>query len=201
MYRNSEIKDRNIDELLGLCRGIIADGETNQREAEFLRNWIENNFSRRDLMVYPLKTLYWRLMGMLQDGILDDEESRELFEILERYTGECSIIKEARQFTSTLPLDLPMPEVKIKGSQFVFTGAFTIGTRKACETLIKDLGGEYKKAPTLKTDYLVIGLLGSEDWIHSSYGRKIEKAVELRDERKTGISIISEEHFIRFLED
>ena len=31
-----------------------------------------------------------------------------------------------------------------------------------------------------QTDYLVIGILGSEDWIHTSYGRKIEKAIEIK---------------------
>jgi len=89
--------------------------------------------------------------------------------------------------------------VIVKGKTFCLTGEFTIGTRKSCENIIKELGGDVKKQPTLKTDYLVVGILGSEEWIHSSFGRKIEQAVNFRDVRKTGIKIISEEHFIKFL--
>lgn len=39
--------------------------------------------------------------------------------------------------------------------------------------------------------HLVIGVFASKDWYFKDYGRKIEKAVELRREM-TGISIISE---------
>ncbi len=40
----------------------------------------------------------------------------------------------------------------------------------------------------------VIGAIGSRDWIHSTHGRKIERAVELR-EQGTGIYILSEEYW------
>ena len=34
------IDDRQIDTLIGLGKGIIADGKVNQLEAEFLQNWL-----------------------------------------------------------------------------------------------------------------------------------------------------------------
>ena len=51
----------------------------------------------------------------------------------------------------------------------------------------------------IEKKYLVIGDIGSKDWSHSSYGRKIEKAVEYRDTKDTGISIVCESHWAKFL--
>ena len=36
-------KDRAVDELVGICRGLLADGHVNLQEAQFLREWIERN--------------------------------------------------------------------------------------------------------------------------------------------------------------
>ena len=50
--------------------------------------------------------------------------------------------------------------------------------------------------PTRDSDYLLIGLFASRDWANTSFGRKIEKAVALR-ESGIPIAIISEEHWRR----
>jgi NAD-dependent DNA ligase len=198
-YRNSEIKDRNIDELIGISRGVLADGKVNKQEAKFLQEWIENHFTKQDLKEYPLNTIYDRLIKVLADNKLDKDEANEIKELLEGLTGKKPIAEQIKSMSSTLPLCEPLPTVAFDDKKFCLTGAFTIGTRKQCENIIKELGGSIKKAPTLDTDYLVIGILGNDDWIHSSYGRKIEKAAELRDTKKTNIKIITEEHFIKFL--
>ena len=36
----SRIQDRLIDELIGICRGVIADDEVDEREAIFIGQWI-----------------------------------------------------------------------------------------------------------------------------------------------------------------
>ena len=53
-------------------------------------------------------------------------------------------------------------------------------------------------ATARNTNYLVIGTFASRDWANRNYGHKIEHAVELR-ESGSGISIISEEHWKRFV--
>lgn len=198
-YRFNEIKDRNIDELLGISRGLIADDKINQAEAEFLLDWIEKHFDSKELDSYPVNNIYDRLKRVLEDNLLDDDEAEEIKELLKSFTGGKPITEQIKSMSSTLPLCNPLPNVIIKEKTFCFTGAFTIGTRTQCEIIIKNLGGTTTKAPSGKTDYLVIGILGSDDWIHSSYGRKIESAVEYRDNKNTGIKIITEEHFIKFL--
>ncbi|MCG3706408.1 BRCT domain-containing protein [Aliarcobacter butzleri] len=198
-YREKEAKDRNIDELIGISRGIIADGIINTKEGNFLLDWIKKHFDVYDLNTYPVNTIYDRLSRILEDGFINDEESKEFSELLASFTGDKPIHEEVSSMSSTLPLTNPAPNIEFINKTFCMTGAFTIGTRAKIEELIQDLGGVPQKNPTLKTNYLVIGILGSGDWIHSSYGRKIEKAVELRDINGSDIQIISEEHFIKFI--
>lgn len=68
------------------------------------------------------------------------------------------------------------------------------GPRKHCEALVVERGGLIGGSVSKKVNFLVIGSIGNDQWLHSSYGLKIKKAVELRD---TGvpIAIVSEEHW------
>jgi NAD-dependent DNA ligase len=197
--RAKEVCDRKIDELIGICRGIIADNTTNMQEAQFLLKWIETNYQVAGY--YPFNILYNRISEMLKDGILDDEEQKELFEIMSELTGGDIPLDDADidSMSSTLPLCRPAPSIIIEGSSFVFTGIFTTGPRKKLSELVVEIGGIVHDGVKKDTDFLVIGDIGSQDWAHSSFGRKIEKAIELRDIKKTGIAIVSERHWARFL--
>ena len=197
--RAKEVCDRKIDELIGICRGIIADNATNMQEAQFLLKWIESNSQVAEH--YPFNVLYNRISEMLKDGILDDEEQKELMETMAELTGGDIPIDDADidSMSSTLPLCKPVPSIVIEGASFVFTGIFTTGPRKKLSELVIELGGIIHDGVKKDTDFLVIGDIGSQDWVHSSFGRKIEKAIELRDQKKTGIAIVSERHWARYL--
>lgn len=198
-FRNQEIKDRNIDELIGVSRGITADGRVNKEESEFLLNWIKLHFDSIDLNTYPINKIYDRLKLALEDDIIDENESLELKELLTAFTGDKPINEQISSMSSALPLCNPAPNIEFIDKSFCMTGAFTIGSRKVVENLIIELGGKIQKTPGLKTDFLVIGILGSDEWIHSSYGRKIERAVEIRDVNGKNIKIVTEEHLIKFI--
>jgi NAD-dependent DNA ligase len=98
-----------------------------------------------------------------------------------------------------LPLCSPLPEVTLPGRLFCFTGKFVTGTRNYVRGLVQARGSVVADSPTNKTNYLVIGEIGSNDWIHSTHGRKIEKAVQIRNEGKP-IHIIAEGHWLRSVE-
>ena len=70
------------------------------------------------------------------------------------------------------------------------TGNFS-GDRKECVADIEARGGTVQSAVSGKTDYLVIGEYASPAWKQSSYGGKIEKAVELKVLGKD-VKIVSE---------
>ena len=190
-----EIQDRLIDELIGVCRGVIADGRVDEQEAIFLGQWIENHREIADR--WPVNILYARLVEMLRDGIMSESERAELLLTLRDLTGESLIYQEPNRST-TLPLDNPQPEIDFTGKSFCLTGRFVFGSELECEEAILEFGGDIVEAPNMVTDYLVIGELSSPDWIHTSFGRSIEHAVDLK-QQGSSISIISEEHWVNSL--
>ena len=196
LFHQARIDRRSADALVGLVAGISADGTINQQEAEFLDNWISSNLVHLDDPVVNL--LYRRLSDVLADGVLDAEESAELLGMLYSFTG-LSVSKpkpsdNAFATPNDLPLCRPAPELKWNGRLFVFTGVMAYGPRKDCEALVIDRGGEIGPGVSKKIHYLVIGSIGNDQWLHSTYGTKIKKAVELRASG-THLSIVSEEHW------
>ena len=197
-FNSSNQEDRSVNELMGIARGITSDGTVNKREAEFIVKWLDNHASMVDR--YPFNILFRRINDMLSDGIIDDDERVELFEMLQAMTGGEPISNEIESMSTTLPLDSPMPApIQIKGNTFCLTGQFAAGTRAKIHSVIMDIGGHIDNNVTKKTDFLVIGYIGNENWAFSAHGRKIEKAVEYRDNKGTGLSIVSEDHWIGFL--
>jgi hypothetical protein len=191
----ARLSDRAVDELIGLCRGVEVDGAVSTTEAEFLREWIECN--RAHAGHRPANILYARLTEMLVDDVLDPMEERELLELLHDIVGGgLPVMERVASYSSTLPLCAPPPAISFPGRRFCMTGKFVFGTRKQCEAAIMQLGGETQSTPTSSTSFLVIGAIGSRDWIHSTHGRKIEAAVKLR-EQGTRLAIVSEEHWAK----
>lgn len=188
-------KDRAVDELIGLCRGLLADGVLTSEEARFLKTWVEGNaqFSAN----YPFNVVYQRLSDALADGVLDDEEERDLIDLCLRLSGNEHVTEptvQAAAASSSLPLDRPEPTLVFPQATFVVTGVFNYGTRAQVSEAIQSRGGLVRPSVSKKTVYVVVGTLGSEDWMHSTFGRKIEQAANLRTEGHP-IAIVSETHW------
>ncbi|MCQ0986416.1 BRCT domain-containing protein [Jiella marina] len=188
------IASRQIDELVGIARGVAADGRINQAEAEFLQKWLAAN---ADVSAQPLfQTLYRRIGEMLVDGVLDDDEQAELLDTLNRFADRSFELGEALKAT-TLPLCDPAPVLSFDGKAYCFTGTFVFGKRKDCEAAVKDRGATAGSL-TRSTSVLVIGAYATESWKHSAFGNKILKAVDMRT-AGLPISIVSEQHWTQHL--
>lgn len=189
------IMDRGVDELLGLCKGIIADGVVSEGETHFLLEWLQNN--QAVAKSWPGNVLYARAYEFLRDGRLDANEQAELLDLLTRLSGHipnaCS-----EQGACSLPFDDPQPPLEFDSHIFVLTGRFAFGTRHECSEAILDLGGWVRPTVRKDTDYVVVGTLASTDWIHASYGRKIETALQWRQQGQP-IKLISEDHWAESL--
>jgi len=86
--RLSEARFNSIDipELIGLCKGVLADGTINLMEAEFIQSWLDG---RSDvLQSWPADELHALLALVLEDGRLTSEEEAQLIDLLEEITGE-----------------------------------------------------------------------------------------------------------------
>lgn len=195
-FHEARIDRRSANALVGLAAGITADGHINQQEAEFLENWISANLVHLEDPVINL--LYRRLSDMLSDGVLDADESAELLEILRSFAGLSAAKPKASDNafvpSNALPLDHPVPELVWNGRLFLFTGVMAYGPRKDCEALVIERGGQIAPGVSKKIHYLVVGEIGNEQWLHSTYGTKIKKAVELR-ENGCSLAIVSEKHW------
>ena len=133
---------------------------------------------------------------MLEDNNLDDEEARELLDTLHKFGGGDFELGEIQKATR-LHFDDPPPSIDFQERWFCFTGTFAYGSRSDCSRTVESLGGTAGSL-TKATDYLVVGIYATDSWAHSSFGRKIEKAVQYREDG-SGIAIVSEEHWIEYL--
>ncbi|MGB3348301.1 MAG: NAD-dependent DNA ligase [Brucella anthropi] len=188
------ISSRQIDELIGLARGLVADGAINQAEVEFLHKWLVANAGISDQPL--IRVLFRRIDEILADGIVDDEEKVELLDTLNRFANRDFELGEVLKPTS-LPLDHPAPALAFEGKRYAFTGTFTYGQRRHCEQAIHERGGT-TGGVSQKTNFLVIGSYATEAWKHSSFGNKILNACEWRDQGHP-IVIVSEAHWVQHL--
>lgn len=197
--RRDAIEGRQVDELLGLVKGVLADGALCTGEVEFLYRWMEIN---REIAAYwPASVIYPRIAAALADGHVDANEEKELMGLLLSLVGgNTAPMYGARSDATTLPLCRPKPAVEFQNRFFCFTGAFASGPRIWCEQQVLERGGSAASNITQKLSYLVIGEIGSRDWAHSTFGRKIQKAVEYRA-KGVPIKIISEEHWYGCLQE
>ena len=194
LYGRARIDDRQVNELIGLAHGLIADDTVSQTEAEYLYKWLAANKDATGNPVVGL--LFDRIQEFLKDGVLDADESAELLDTLKRISGGDFELGEAQK-SSSLPLCSPAPEIVFPQHRFCFTGTFGFGNRSACEYAVEELGAS-SGSLTKATNFLVIGIYSTDSWAHSSFGRKIEKAVRFRDEQGS-IAIVNEAHWVRAL--
>ena len=187
-----------IDQLCGICAGILADGEVVEKEAKFFADWASQHAPQEP--VWPFTEILGRIGRIYADGRCDEEERLELKSIMEALCGYTDQADATESYASSLPLSSPVPDpVTFEGNQFVITGRFAFGTRRKVFAAIESKGGHASDSfPTSTTNFLVVGTFASRDWAQSSFGRKIERAVELR-ESGSGLAIIAESHWTRFI--
>ena len=184
--------ERDISEMLGLAKGLLADGDVTTAEAAVLRDWVVSHPDATDS--WPGNVIANRLLRIFEDGEVNEVERADLADLLGRLVGGDAGLIAQDQASSDLPLDIPPPALTFPSTVFVFTGKFAFGPRPDCEREVQQLGGICESAVTRRTNVLVIGTFGSRDWIHTSYGRKIQKALTYR---QTGvpIAIVGEDHW------
>jgi NAD-dependent DNA ligase len=189
----ARLDDKTINELVGIARGLTADDVINQREAEYLQKWLNGNASHADNPV--ISNLLHRVNEMLADRRLDKEESSDLLDALKNFCGGDFKSGELLK-ASTLPLDDPPAPIQFEDRRFSFTGTFGFGSRRDCEKAVERRGGTAGYL-TKNTNYLVVGMYATESWAYSSYGAKIDHAIELRN-NGAPIKIVGERHWMSF---
>jgi len=172
----------NMQRLHGILAGVAADGVITIEELRGLSAWLlEHEGLKR---CWPYDEVDGLVTGMLADGHLDEREHQMLLSFFSEFGGS-----EGRRTIERPLVDIAgtlrgvcavCPEVRIPGSLFCFTGESARFSRKQLTDLVRHLGGLCSTSVTRKLDYLVVGAESNPCWAYACYGRKVEKAVDLR---------------------
>lgn len=200
-YYNGVTSDLQI--LQGICHGILADGVIDEKEIYDLEKWLEENVHLSTY--YPYDEIRSLILSIISDGKIDEEEKLVLKAYINQFVNleNKEIEKQINRETNDINISghcTSDPKIELDGKTFCITGVLKSGNRASLENMISNLGGIPTKSLTKKTDYLIVGDNGNPAWAFACYGRKVEKALDLR---KNGhkISLIHEFDFMDAIED
>jgi NAD-dependent DNA ligase len=185
--------NKAMELLLGMVTGMVADDHLHDQEILLLNHWL---LTAEDLLnQWPASVISQKVRMVLADGVITDEERLHLLGVLKGFAvADFAGTGQVSPSVIALPFDHDAVVV-LRGSVVCHTGAFTFGTRAACEALTERAGGVSVASISRRTQYLVVGSNVSPDWKHTNYGRKIEAAVKLRD-GGVSIALVSEEQWL-----
>lgn len=178
-----------LQQLHGLLGGVVADGIISESELRGIQAWMEDNEHLRKR--WPYDEIESLIISVMADGKIDEDEHKALVsffaqfvEVLDDKTLSNPVILSEGTLEGVCANS---PEIVFRGSRFCLTGASSRYTRDVFAEKIRSLGGEVVGSVSGRLNYLVVGGDGNPCWSYACYGRKVEKAIELR---KTGSEII-----------
>lgn len=190
--RSTEYYDKttaDLQRLHAMVGGIVADGHISEEELRGLSSWLQDHEHLKTC--WPYDEIDSLITAVLADKEIDEQEHK----MLKDFFSEFIAVLDDRTITSPsisdgatlVGLCAVCPEVEFVGSKFCFTGASSRYTRTKLAETVSRLGGEVVPSISAKVRYLVIGADGNPCWAYACYGRKVEKAVELR---KAGVRLL-----------
>ncbi|MFT6402394.1 MAG: NAD-dependent DNA ligase [Pseudohongiellaceae bacterium] len=183
------------DELLGFLAGVASDGMLNDQEIKALSQWLDRNESIRNS--WPASVVVNRLNMVLEDEIITEEEREDLMLTVNQITGHLVDEETIGYGFSTEVWEDIVDRLEVAGSTFCLTGDFVSGDRNVVDTMLHCLDAKTSSSVNNQVDYLVIGTLASRNWLYTSHGRKIEKALHIK--RQGGqIKTITERTLLKF---
>jgi hypothetical protein len=84
-FNRARRAERDLCELLGLARGLLADGVVTPDEATLLHDWVGRHEDALDH--WAVRTVHDRLSTHFEDGIIDDDERADLKALLDSLVG------------------------------------------------------------------------------------------------------------------
>jgi hypothetical protein len=189
--RSEEFYDRvsaDLQRLHAILGGIIADARISEGELRGLSDWMDEHEHLRTC--WPFDEIGSLITEVLRDGKIDETEHQTLLSFFSEFVGHLDerTITSAplSQDGSIVGLCAVNPQITFTNCGFCFTGASSRMSRAQLEAMVSSLGGKSYASPSKNVHYLVIGSEGNPCWAYACYGRKVEKAVELR---KAGVRV------------
>lgn len=179
----------DLQRLHALLAGVLSDGKITEEESRGLMQWLADHEHLKTC--WPYDEVESVVSSVLADGKVDADEEK----VLKEFFAEFIALLDNRTIVSPPVLDggtvkglcAVSPEIAIEGAKFCLTGASARYKRDDLAALLQSLGGDVVGSVSASLDYLVIGAEGNPCWAYACYGRKVEKAVQLR---KQGARIV-----------
>ena len=154
-----------------------------ERLSADLEAWLEQNTHLSTY--YPYDEIRSLILSIVSDGKIEEEEILILKAYLNQFVNieNQEIAKQIDAETADINISghcTSDPNIDFDGKTFCVTGVLKSGNRAELENLISDMGGIPVKSVSKKTDYLIVGDNGNQSWAFACYGRKVEKALEMR---------------------
>lgn len=118
-------------------------------------------------------------MALVADGIAPEVRCSYSYTSIEDYQP-VSVKEDIAATIGTEQLS------SVTGLRLVLTGNFECCSRAEAEHILAEKGAKLRNAVSSKTDYLIVGGLGSDMWKYSNGGGKVQQATQL------GVKILSE---------
>lgn len=178
-----DVVTADLQRLHAILGGIVSDAKVTEDELRGLSTWLSEHQHLKTC--WPYDEIDSLIVGVMKDKIISSEEHS----LLKDFFSEFIAVMDDRTITSPVfkeganivGLCAVCPEIEFTDSTFCFTGASTRYTRKALVATVESLGGQFTPNVTKSVNYLVIGADGNPCWAYACYGRKVEKAIELRE--------------------
>lgn len=178
----------STQQLGGFLAGISADKTINTEELMVLSNWSSENAPL--FKTWPFDTLLPAIKRITADRQLSVNEHSELLTFCHSVTS----IKSAEQEKITIPVKQleQLVTIMIQESSFCFTGESSKYSRKELAQIVEMYGGIAADSVTAKLHYLVICDVRNPAWAFEMYGRKVEKAMNMK-KKGAGPEVVFEE--------
>ncbi len=184
--------------LTGIISGITSDGVINQEEIGFLNHWLDEH-----LFLY--KTwLFDEVYKIVKEIVFTRHLSANLLDELNKISSMVASDLGGADNTNlieNIKLDTQQSDINIDGKLFCITGSSLYYPRKEIVEMIENYGGIAMNGVSAKVDYLLICDEKSSCWAFASYGRKVEKALELKRSGKSNIEVLYEIDFYKYIQN
>lgn len=179
---------KNLIALKELLSDASLDGKITKSEVFSLKSWLDSNQNLAGN--YPFDIVFKSIEKVLEDGVLEQEELEELFDIFQEVLDPVNAVAKCDD-----------SHIDFSEKKICLSGEFEFFSSKAeVESLLIAKGAEIKKSVVKSLDYLIVGGKGSDAWSSGNYGTKVKKALEW-NEKGSAIQILREEDFKKIISE
>lgn len=179
----------NIQSLNGFLNGISVDRIINKVELDSLAAWInEHQFLSG---TWPFDQVLIILDKVASETQISESVHDELLRLCDVVSGSSENDENANKILVDT-IQLTKSEINIPQSSFCITGESKRYTRRQLAEIIELYGGYWQNSISGKIQYLVVCDEKNACWAFASYGRKVEKAIQLKA-KGANLNVIYEE--------